>query len=89
MNVIQDCGTEVDFILGRYKSKLQVLYVGINKPFKDYVKQCYKQFMVEKIEDKKATWLDVAKWVHEAWEIITPESITNTWSSIGFMNTNR
>ena len=89
VNAIQDCGTEVDFILGGYTSKLQVLDVGINKPFKDYVKQCYKRFMVKNIEGKKATRLDVATWVNDAWEKISSQTITNKWSSIGFANTNR
>ena len=38
LNAIQDCGTEVDFVIQGYVSKLQILDVGINKPFKDYVK---------------------------------------------------
>jgi hypothetical protein len=46
MNSIQDFGTEVDFVFGGYTSKLQVLDVGFSKPFKDYEKQCYDQFMV-------------------------------------------
>jgi hypothetical protein len=47
LNAIQDCRTEVDFVIRGYTSKLQALDVGINKPFKDYVKQCYKEFMVK------------------------------------------
>ena len=44
--------------------------------------------MVENIEDKKAIRLDVAKWVNEAWEKISSQTITNTWPSIGFEITN-
>ena len=39
INQIQDCGTKVDFVLEGYTSKLQVLDVGVNKPFKGYVKE--------------------------------------------------
>ena len=60
LNAIQDCKTEVYFIIRGYTSKLQVLDVGINKPFKDYVKQFYKEFMV-KNDGKKVSQLDVAK----------------------------
>ena len=82
LNAIQDCGTEVDFVIQGYTSKLQVLDVGINKPFKDYVKQCYEEFMV-KNDGKKVSRLDVAKWVSTAWGKIHVESICNTWNSIG------
>ena len=34
---IQSCGTDVEFIFGGYKSKLQVLDVVINRPFKAHV----------------------------------------------------
>jgi hypothetical protein len=88
VNSIQDCGTEVDFVLGGYTSKLQVLDVGVNKPFKDYIKQCYEQFMVQNVEERKVSRLDVAKWIQEAWGRVTIETIHNTWSSIGFINTN-
>ena len=60
LDAIQDYGTEVDFVARGYTSKLQVLHVGINKPFKDYVKQSYEQFMVEN-NGEKLTHLDVAK----------------------------
>ena len=82
LNAIQDCRTEEDFVIQGYKSKLQVLDVGINKPFKDYVKQYYKEFGV-KNDGKKVSQLDVAKWVSTAWGKIHVESICNTWSSIG------
>ena len=87
VNPIQDCGTEVDFVLGGYTSKLQVLDVGVNKPFEEYVKQCYERFMVQNA-GRKVCRLDVAKWVEEAWERVSTETICNTWSSIGFINTN-
>lgn len=85
VNRIQDCGTEVDFILGGYTSKLQVLDVGVNKPFKYYVKEAYEKFMINNTARNKVSRLDVATWVVEAWHKVTPETITNTWESIGFI----
>jgi transposase-like protein len=85
---IRECGTEIDFILGGYTSKLQILDVGVNKPFKGYVKKSYERFMVGNTERRKVTRLDVAKWVEEAWNQVTVETICNTWSSIGYVNTN-
>ena len=32
-NEIKDCETEIDHIIGGHISKLQVMYVGLNKPF--------------------------------------------------------
>ena len=36
-NQINGCGTKIDGILGGYTSKLQVIDVGVNKPFKSNV----------------------------------------------------
>ena len=38
LNKIQEKGTEIDFIPSGYTSQLQVLDVGINKPFKNYMR---------------------------------------------------
>jgi hypothetical protein len=35
VGALEGCGTEVEFILPGYTGKLQVLDVGINKPFKE------------------------------------------------------
>ena len=88
VGAVQDCGTEVNFILNGYTDKLQVLDVGVNKPFKQYTKQYFERFMVNNIKNRKVTRLDVAKWVAEAWENIAATTITNTWNSIGFVNEN-
>ena len=84
LDAIQDYGTEVDFVAQGYTSKVQVLDVGINKLFKDYVKQSYKEFMVEN-NGRKLTCLDAAKWIASAWEKIKTESICHTWESIGIL----
>ena len=43
---LQYLGTEVEFILAGYTSRLQVLDVGINKPFKDYLRSAYEEYMM-------------------------------------------
>ena len=78
---IQSCGTDIEFITGGYTGKLQVLDVGINRPFKAIVREQYEQFMSQ--NERKATQLNVAQWIAFAWEKISIESITNTWTSIG------
>lgn len=43
--MIKDCGTGLVYSFGACTSKLQVMNVGVNKPFKRYAKQAYKTFM--------------------------------------------
>ena len=45
-NQTKGCGITIDYILGGYTSKLQVMDVGVNKPFKGYVRQAYENFMI-------------------------------------------
>ena len=40
-NQIKGCETTIDYILGGYTSKLQVMDVGVNKPFKGYVRHFF------------------------------------------------
>jgi hypothetical protein len=83
-SALHDCGTTIYMIPPGYTSKLQVLDVGINKPFKDYVKECYLTFLVENSgsEKVKVTRQHVATWVTNAWKKVKPESVTNTWDRI-------
>ena len=38
-------GTEVDFVLPGYTSSLQVLDLGVNKPFKDYMRGYWEDYI--------------------------------------------
>ena len=48
-NQIKGCGATIDYILGGCTSKLQVMDVGVNKPFMGYVRQAYEKFMIGNI----------------------------------------
>jgi hypothetical protein len=85
VHAVQDCGTEVDIILPHCTSSLQVLDVGINRPFKHNVKRLYERFMVQNTQQVKVQRVDVAKWVDIAWQRVTVSSILNTWRSIGYI----
>ena len=50
-NQIKGFGSTIDYILGGYTSKLQEMDVGVNKPFKGYVRQAYENFMTGNIEN--------------------------------------
>ena len=58
---IQSCGTDVEYILGGYTGTLQVLDIGINRPFKTHVCKKYEEFMVSNVIQKKPTRVDVAE----------------------------
>ena len=84
VDAIKSCGTEVDYITPGYTSQLQVLDVGVNKPFKGYVQAAWENLMVQNIENEKVMRHNVAQWVEAAWAQVTVSSITNTWASIGY-----
>ena len=88
VHAIQDCGTEVDFIFGGYTSKIQVLDVGINKPFKDYTKRCNEHYRVENESSMRVKRMDVSKWIDESWKRVSKQAIYNTLSFIEFTNLN-
>jgi len=87
LNQLHSLGTEVDFILPGYTSKLQVLDVGVNKPFKGYVREQYECFM-RGGQNQKVTRLEIARWIADAWNQITQETIKNSWAHIGIGHIN-
>ena len=85
LNAIKDCGTAVDFICGGYTSKLQVLDVGVNKPFKGFVRNAYEDWMVANPHGTKVKRQDVAQWVWTAWLRVSQSTILNTWNAVGYI----
>ena len=82
---MQNCGTEVDTVVAGYTGRLQVLDVGINKPFQGYVKEEYEVFMRENPHGTpKLSRVNIANWISVTWKIVTQDTICNTWRSIGF-----
>ena len=82
-NAIKECESEVDYILGGYTSRLQVMDVGVNKPFKGYVREAYENFMIGNPENKKVQREDIAQWIHIGWEEVKVETITKAWNNVG------
>jgi DDE superfamily endonuclease len=79
---LQNMGTHVIFIPKGYTGKLQVLDVGVNRPFKHYVRAAFRRFQIH-TQNAKPQHLDVALWISEAWGKITASNITNTWRHFG------
>jgi DDE superfamily endonuclease len=81
-----DCNTDVVFVPAGYTSKLQVLDVGLNKPFKSKIRDKFELFMLDAVSNNlpyKPKRVNVSGWIDQAWEGITTSSITNTWRRIG------
>ena len=77
--------TELDLVLPGYTGCLQPLDVGMNKPFKDAVRKQFDQFMVNRTERQKVTRILMATWIKNAWDLVSEESIFNTWRKIGLL----
>ena len=54
---------EIDHIIGCYTSKLQVMDVCVNEPFKDYDWQEHEKFMVANVDKMKVSREDVVFWM--------------------------
>jgi transposase-like protein len=79
----QQLGTQVEFIPGGYTGALQALDKGVNKPFKDHYRKQQLNWQIVNEHNARPKRHDVAQWIRQAWEDVTPASITNTWRSIG------
>jgi hypothetical protein len=75
-------GTEVDYIPGGYTCKLQMLDVGVNKPFKNNVTFEFNNWLVGS-DTLKPSRQDVSQWIDAAWKKVTVNSIKNSWRKVG------
>lgn len=84
-NAIADCGSYYELIPGGYTSKLQAMDVGLNKPFKNHIRDQYDDWCLNRDETTttKPLRTDVSQWVHESWHSIESAVISNTWHHIG------
>ena len=80
---LNDVGTQVEIIPGGYTSKLQVMDVGINRPFKHHIRNQHDNFLIS--GQQKPTRVDVSNWIDNAWKNIKDISILNTWRHIGYL----
>jgi hypothetical protein len=81
VNKLAEVGTHSEFIVPGYTSKLQVLDVGINRPFKVYIANEYNEHMVR--ANTKPTRQNVAQWIKTSWDTVSIDTIFNTWRHIG------
>ena len=87
--LLNSCGTEVEYIPPRYTSKLQQMDVGMNKPFKDRMRECVEDFMVTYGVDKKPVRRDILHWIKKSWNEIPESVLVKTWIHIGYTGDRR
>lgn len=82
---IEDCGTLLEFIPKGYTSVLQVCDIGLNKPFKDYMRAAVNEWMVSSGtgSNNKPDRITVSHWIDHAWNRISHNTVINTWVHIG------
>jgi DDE superfamily endonuclease len=84
---IADCGCHLETIPGGYTWKLQVMDVGINKPFKGQFRDRFDHWDRNgiRVNGKKppAKRHDVALLVRDSFNAITQATIENTWRKVG------
>jgi hypothetical protein len=90
-------GVMLSFLPPNSTSKVQMLDVGINKPFKQKMQEYFSSFLIERgnaaLQEgleraliPKVTRGMMSKWIADAWDSITPETIKNTAVKVGFVS---
>eukprot|EP00474_Spongospora_subterranea_P006971 CRZ07429.1 hypothetical protein [Spongospora subterranea] len=83
LDALASCKTEAEFVVAGYTSKLQVLDVGVNRPFKVYLSDEFNKFVIDN-PAKNPSRQHVAMWISHAWKNLKAETILNTWRHVGF-----
>jgi hypothetical protein len=76
------CNTCIDFIPGGHTSKLQPMDLGVNKPFKDYLRNAFDDWLIDNMHHKPKRH-DASKWIEQAWDSIKISTIKNSFRHAG------
>jgi hypothetical protein len=72
-------------------SRVQILDVGINKPFKTHMRNSWLPYVLGVVKDEtmnsKIECKDMSKWIGDAWDDIRKDTIVRTVRKIGFIGT--
>ena len=88
-DAIKSTGSMLTILPGGSTSKIQVLDVGINKPFKDKFRTKWVNWMATENQDNKkcVSRQMLAEWVSEIWESLDTTAIKNSWIHCGYNQT--
>ena len=82
-------GTLVEIIPGGYTSKLQVMDVGLNRPFKKIFNESGDKHIQRSVEYQipgakvSIRRQDISGWVKHAWYELRKDTIEKTWAHVG------
>jgi DDE superfamily endonuclease/CENP-B N-terminal DNA-binding domain len=82
-DALEALGCHLVTIPGGYTWRLQVMDVGLNKPFKDYLRDEYDRWQEGADAFDTPDRTDVAKWIKNSFDQLTQSSIRNTWRKVG------
>ncbi len=80
---VYNIGIKLEFIPAGYTAVLQPIDKGVNKPFKDYFKEHQLQWIINHQQGARPTCPDIIQWIQAAWDGITVETVTNTFTGWG------
>ena len=90
--VINSCGAHIDVIPGGLTCKLQPLDIAVNHSFKTYVRAEWENWMANwehsftpAGRQRRATYVEVCKWIVTAWNKIKPETMRNGFVKAGLI----
>jgi DDE superfamily endonuclease len=74
------CNTEIDYVPEGFTSRLQVMDVGVNKPFKGYIRDEFDDWLVANSGKKiKPTRQVVSNWIRSAFNSVSKATLDNSW----------
>ena len=89
---INKTGAHIAVIPGGLTCKLQPLDIAVNHPFKCFVRNEWEKWMSEgehtftpSGKQRRATYIEVCKWVLAAWQQISTETIRNGFKKAGLL----
>jgi hypothetical protein len=87
LKAIRSLSCIVSILPGGSTSRIQPLDVGVNKPFKDYLKKYWVKYMLESdnVENgKEITRQKLSFWITESFKEVSDNSIRKTFEKCGY-----
>ena len=87
-NALAKCNTEVEIIPAGYTSKLQPMDVGVNKPFKDRMRNSFIGWIIEikrqQNTKERPRRTIVSEWIDTSWNHLHKNIFVNAFYGSGF-----
>ena len=83
LEAVKQPGAFVDIIPAGYTSTLQVLDVGVNKPFRNNITHAFEAHMRE--GNRRVSRGQIATWILSAFTEVPTEAVVNSWRHVGML----